>query len=479
MGTAKMKGSPEARIGSLPLPLSERTWSGWLVAGVCATAGIGTWSFVVGGFTAYYVPAGEGTATMIAGALIGQLLVTLSQVPPVAKYGIETLASTKPQLGIRGSYFALIVQYATLIGWNCVLMIFFGRAVASVLTETGIIGPAQVDAVAITSSLIGAGVVFWLLTGGSTSLKYAGSIIAVGVSIIGLWMYGMLFNAYGLDAIAAAAPLAPIENDRLMNFAVGTELLILSTLGWWAYMGSLFRMLNCVSKGVVPSMLSLGFGWAAVGLIGLYSALVVGEPDPTVWMLQIAGPVAGVCVLVFVALANIGSALVGAHAATLGIGQIPAVARRVGWKMKAFIVLIPMLLALLFFPGPFYDNIGTFMAFIGIIIAPICGVQIVDWFVFKRLDDLDLVSLYQHDSRSRYWYFHGFNPAGITALVIGAVVYMLLLDPLTFVPNNTLLRYLTASIPSALAGAVTYWGLTKALRMDAREGTYRLRERDV
>lgn len=445
------------RLGSLPVPLSERKWGGWLAAAVATTAGVASWSFVVGGFTAYYVDARQGTATMIAGALIGQLLVTLSQVPVVTKYGIETLATTKPQLGVKGSIFALIVQYATLIGWNLVLMIFLGRAVASVLVSVGLIGAAQTDVAAIIASLAGAAVVWLILQRGTEGVKYTGAIVATGIVVLGLWLYWLLFATFGLDAIATAPPISPIEDGRLVNYTVGIEILLVSTLGWWAYMGAMFRMVNGAGKGVMPSMLSLGFGWAAVGLIGLYSALAAGEADPTVWMLEVGGPVAGVLVLVFVALANLGSSVVGANAAALGFGQFSPQTQRLSWNAKLAAALGPMALILVFFPDAFYDHIGTFMAFIGIVIAPMVGVQIVDLYVLGRVDTLHVPSLYRHDERSQYWYFHGYNPAGIAALVCGSIVYVLLLDPLTFVPNSWLFQYLTASLPAAAVGGAIYW----------------------
>ncbi|MEO9777995.1 MAG: cytosine permease [Sedimentitalea sp.] len=447
----------EHDFDSLPIPLSARNWGGWAAAAVAATAGIASWSFVVGGFTAYYVDAREGTATMIAGALIGQLLVTLSQVPAVTKYGIETLGSTKAQLGVKGSIISLIVQYMTLIGWNLVLTIFLGRAVASVLVALGAITEAKAGSAAITSSLVGALLVWILLQKGSDGVKSIGVIVASCIVVLMIWMYYLLFANFTMTDILAAEPLGPNEGGRLTNYTTAMELLMVSTLGWWAYMGAMFRMLNHAGKGALPSMVSLGFGWAAAGLIGLYSALAAGEADPTIWILSIAGPTAGVFVLVFVALANLGSTLVGAHAAALGVGQFSPITQRMPWNAKVATAIVPMAVIIVLFPGAFYDNIGTFMAFIGIVIAPMIGIQIVDWFLLHRLDSLHVPSLYWHDRRSRYWYQSGYNVVGIVALACGSLTYVYLLDPLTFVPNNWLFQYTTATLPAAVIGGLVYW----------------------
>lgn len=441
---------------AFPVPLAERTWGGWAAAAVAATAGIASWSFVVGGFTAYYVGAREGTATMLAGALFGQLLVTLAQVPVVTKYGIETLASTKPQMGGKGAAIALIVQYATLVGWNIVLSIFLGRAMASVLQSFDLIAPGALGTTAIVCSALSTGFIWLMLQKGASAVRMVGIVVAIGILVLGAWMYWLLFRHYGLEAVLAAPPIAPLEGGRLVNYQTGFELLLVSTLGWWAYMGAMFRMVDGAGKAVAPSMGSLGFGWAAAGLIGLYSALVAGQADPTIWIVEVGGPVAGVFVLLFVALANVGSITVGVHAAAVGFGQLSRRTQGLSWNAKLFSAIGPMTVVLIVFPTLFYDNVGTFLAIIGVMIAPILGIQIADYYVLRRIDRLHVPSLYRDDARSQYWYARGFNPAGIVALIAGSLAYVALLDPLTFVPNSTLFQYTGATLPAVLVGAGVY-----------------------
>ncbi|MBS3651658.1 cytosine permease [Pseudaminobacter sp. 19-2017] len=444
-------------VESWPVPLAQRTWGGWHAGAVSLTAGVATWSFVVGGFAANYVDARAGTAAMLAGGLISQFLVSLAQIPAVTKYGLETVSTTKPQLGTRGSAFALFIQYLTLIGWNCVLIIFLGRAVSSTLLQLGLITGDMHGSVAIVASVLATFSIWVLLLLGAEGLKYTGVIVAAGIFIIGTWMYVLLFQTYGLAAIVEAKPLAPLPQGRLMNYTIAMEVLLVSSIGWWAYMGSMFRLVNKAGRAVYPSMGSLGFGWAAIGLIGLYSGLIVGQPDPAIWIVEVAGPVAGVGVLLFVIMANLGSAVVASHAAALGVGQVPILNKLLSWPLKTFLVLLPMFIVDIFFPSAFYDNIGTFMAFIGIFIAPLVGVQIVDWFAFRRIDTLHVPSLFRHDQRSCYWYKGGINPPGIVALVLGALTYIALLDPVSFVPNLEMVQYTTATLPSALVGAVVYY----------------------
>ncbi|WP_069814414.1 cytosine permease [Streptomyces sp. TP-A0874] len=449
------QGSIRIRKSSLPIPLGERDWNGFVLGAVCATAGIATWSFVVGGASAFYLNAKMGAAAMLAGGLIGQLLVTLATVPPSTKHGIETVISTKPQLGTRGSYIALFMQYATALGWNAVLMIFFGRSAASVLVITGLIDSSARSTAATALSAAGVVLVWVMVSRGASSLQKAGPVIAITISLMSVYLLVVLFRAHGFNEIFSAAPLDPAPS-RLLNYTSVIELLIVSTWGWWSYMGGMVRMVNTGRKAVLPSMLGLGVAWVVVAIVSLYSSLVTGEPDPTVWAPEIAGQFGGVVVLLFVAFANIGSTLVGAYVATLGVSQIPQVSSRMSWRVVAAVVLSPMLLVVLFFATEFFENVDRFMAFIGLMIAPVVGVQIADWYLLGRRKTMRVSGLYRHNRSSCYWYLGGFNPAGVIALVLGSVTYQLLLNPVTYEPRSPLFKYLTASLPAVLVAAVVY-----------------------
>ena len=82
-----------------------------------------------------------GTLAMIAGSLVGMYFVTVAAMPISVKYGIDTIAACKPQYGSRGSAFGIFAQYASIVGWNCILIILLGRATGNILEAAGWIGP--------------------------------------------------------------------------------------------------------------------------------------------------------------------------------------------------------------------------------------------------------------------------------------------------------------------------------------------------
>lgn len=440
---------------SLPLLLAERNWKPLVLAAVCTSTGVATWSFVIGGSAAIYVGAVAGMIAMTAGALLGQMLVNLATVPVATKHGIETTTSTKPQLGSRGSVIGLGLLLFTSIGWNTVLMIFFGRAAASAMIVLGVAGEGSRDLVATLFSAGGLVVLAFLVTRGARSLSRTGPTIAVCIVILTGWLLYLLLDQFGWPAIATAEPLDPADSFGV-NYTSVFELLVAGTFGWWGYMGGMVRMVSKAGKTILPTMVGLGLAWAVVASVSLFGALMTGEPDPTIWAPMIAGDFTAVIVLIFIALANLGSTLVGIFVSTLAIKQTRGLGRKVSWNTIVVCVATPMLLCIVLIPHLIFDNVPVFMAYLGMMLGPMIGVQIADWYILGRRKTLSVAALYQPGKESAYWYFGGFNPAGILGLILGTLTYAAILNPNTYVPNAAFFQYTTAAIPSVVVGGLVY-----------------------
>ena len=458
---------------SLPIPVAERNWKPLVLAAVCTSTGVATWSFVIGGSAAFYLGAVAGMIAMAAGALLGQMLTNLATVPVAAKHGIETTTWTKPQLGSRGSWIGLALLLFTSIGWNTVLMIFFGRAAASALIVLGIVEEGSRDLTSIVVSAVGLVVIAFFVTRGARSLSASGPVIAICILILTAWLLYLLIDEFGWSAIAAAEPLAPADSHAV-NYTSVFEMLVAGTFGWWGYMGGMVRMVSKAGKTILPTMVGLGLAWAVVASVSLFGALMTGAPDPTIWAPQIAGDFTAVVVLIFIALANLGSTLVGVFVSTLAIKQTRGLGRKVSWNVVVVCVATPMLICLVFFPHVIFDNVPVFMAYLGMLLGPMIGIQIADWYILGRRRTLSIAGLYRPGRESPYWYLGGFNPAGIIALVLGTLTYAAILNPNTYEPNAPFFAYTTAALPSVLMGVLTYVILTKVMQrfLPARPGRH-------
>ena len=156
------KTTSSAVEGSWPVLPSERSWGGRALFGISVSAAIATWCFLIGGYVGNYLPAGVGTIVMIAGALVGILMIFLATVPVATKYGIDSVAASKPQLGTRGSWISLVLLYTTVIGWNCLLLVFLGKAAAEILVTLGIVGEGARPVLISAFGALAVVVVWWL-----------------------------------------------------------------------------------------------------------------------------------------------------------------------------------------------------------------------------------------------------------------------------------------------------------------------------
>jgi NCS1 family nucleobase:cation symporter-1 len=372
---------------------------------------------------------------------------------------------------VAGLWTGIVAQYASSVGWNCILIILLGRSAANVLAAGGVIGEEWVYRVSVIVSLVTIAYVFYLVIGGADSIRNNSIWIAVAVVIAGLAVLVKLVTQYGWDGISAGVP-AYASGDLHLDYTLGFEILVATVLSWWPYMGGIMRMSKSVKQALVPSMICLGMITGVIGLIGLYAGLATGDPDPSISFVKVAGLWMGIVAVAFIALANIGTAIVGVYATGIGLKQIPWLQYRLTWKWTTAIVLAPVAFIAAFVPNWFMDNSLTYMYFLGLVFAPICGIQIVDYYFFRH-QRLDMVSLFDYTPSSRYHFWGGVNPAAFAATAVGFFVYWYLLDPVTYVSHNTAaFKWISASIPSLLSAAVVYAVLTALVVKPLRKGGY-------
>lgn len=459
----------EAVEGSWPLLKSDRDWGRLGVYAVTISAGIAGWAYAIGGAVASYLPAWAGLAAMIGGALLGTYIVFYAAVPISVKYGLDTIAATKPMFGTRGSILTILMQYIAIIGWNCILLILLGKSVGEVLVTGGVISESAQMTYQIVGSLVAIALVFILLMGGASRVRSSSVVIAGLVVASGVILLVFLMTKFGFRAISDAEPLYS-TGDHKLDFTLAFEVFVATLLTWWPYMGSIMRMSRTTGEAKWPAMLCLGGITAAISVLGLFSALVVGSADPAVYMVEVAGVWGGALALAFLGLANVGTAIVGVYVTAIGLKQISALQYRIGWKMTIAVVLIPVAIIAATIPNLFFDKIGQFLAFQGMVFGPICGVMIVDFFLFRK-STVHLPSLYDYTSKSRYHFWGGVNVNAFLAVAAGMGAYFYLLNPYSFASRMPF-EWTTASVPSVLVAMLAYFILTRLVTIPAKKGGY-------
>jgi NCS1 family nucleobase:cation symporter-1 len=456
----------EADKSAWPLLPSERTWGGWKLGISLATAAAATWCYIIGEYVGYYLNFREGFAALFAGSMIGMLIVALAAVPVAMRFGVDSIASSKPQFGSRGWVIPAAMQSVSIVGWNSLLLIFFAKSTTQLLRALGVIGEESGGMLVSATVLLASGLVFLFLLKGSAGVDRVAKILVAHV-FIGMWMLYILVTQRW-DDLSAAAP-AYASTEPLWNYTTGVEIGIVSLLSWWPYIGAMVRMAPNGRTAALPIMVGMGAPVPILSAIGIAGILVLQVSDPSEWMRTVGGPVYGIIALIFVAAANLGTAVAGVYSSSIGLRHFPAL-QNLSWPALLLISILPVGVVGLLIPDLFFANFGTFLAFIGLGFAPLCGIQIVDYYLLRGRR-VDVRGLFEGGPSSTYAYWGGFNPASIVGMAAGVGTYLYLLNPITYVSNSPY-EFLTASLPSMVTAGVAFAIVTLIVNKPAGKGGY-------
>ena len=450
-----------------PLLPSERTWGAARLTLTLATTAAATWCYLIGESVGSYLGFVRGSMALTAGCFIGMLLVLLAAGPACVRFGIDSVAATKPQFGTRGWVVPAVLQAVSIIGWNSLLIIFFAKSAVQLAVALGLLAPAAGGGARVPLlTLFACAVIFTALRRGATGVSLVSNILFAHV-FVGLWMLYLIVSHRWPELVAARPALAAPQ--PLWNYTTGVELGIGTTLSWWPYIGAMIRMAPNGRTVVLPVMLGMCLPVPLLSLIGLAGVLVLKTSDPSQWLRTVGGPTYAVVSLAFVTAANFGTTTAGIYASAVGLRNFQALQRR-SWTTLLLFTIMPVACVGIFIPELFFAKFGNFLALIGVAFAPLCGIQIMDYFVLRRRR-LDVRAMYTQGPAQPYSFWGGVNPAALAALAAGCATYVLLLNPISY-RSSSWYPHLTASLPAAASAALVYF-LASSLVMRAGRGGYR------
>jgi NCS1 family nucleobase:cation symporter-1 len=347
------------------------------------------------------------------------------------------------------------------------LIIFFAKSAVQLCVALGVLDAGGQHAAWVPLlTVFACMIIFAALRRGATGVSMVSNILVAHV-FIGLWMLYLLVSRRWPELIAAQ-PVAASPNP-LWNYTTGVELGIGATLSWWPYIGAMIRMAPSGRSIVLPVMLGMAAPVPLLSLIGLAGSLVLKSSDPTEWLRTVGGSTYAIVSLSFVTAANFGTTTAGIYASAIGLRNFAFLQKRT-WTTLLLITIAPVTLVGIFIPELFFAKFGNFLALIAVAFAPLCGIQIIDYFALRR-GRIDIRALYADPPRGAYAFWRGVNPAALFALGTGCATYIALLNPLSY-HSAPLYPYVTASLPAAAAAALSYL-LGSLLVMRAGRGGYR------
>ena len=451
-----------------PLLPVERTWGSWRLFAVGVVIVAATWSYIIGEYVGYYLGMRPGISAMVVGTMLGMLFVFLAVAPVSVRYGIDSIASAKPVFGNRGYLLTVILQFLWIGCWTNILIVYFAKAGYELLTVSGIVDTGGSHATVAVLVVVGCIVTGWTLLNGAQTIQKVSNVLFLFIVGVGAWLIIMLMTHHS-EAIAAAQPAYASESPT-WNYMVGVEILFVTYLGWWPFLGAIFRVVPDMKVATVPGMIGLSIAGPLLAIVGLAAILALGVSDPAKWMVELGGPIYGSIVLVFVICANLGTTMLSVYAMGLGLRQVPGL-DRLSWRVILAVCLIPIAVLGVIDPELLFSSFfGAFLAFFGAVLGPVVAVTLVDYLILRR-QVLNVRAIYDTSPDSPYAFFGGFNLVAIVSVVVGFFVYNYLLDPLTYV-SNTPFEYVTASGPTIVITGVVYWILTKIINVPAKKGAY-------
>ena len=449
----------DVTLTDLPLLPHERIWGFWQHSWVNVGLAIATWAFLQGAAVAYYVGFVQAIATVIIGYGVSVLAVALAPCLPSVKYGIEQFVGLRSTFGEVGARLVMITMSTVLAAaWSAVLAIMFGHGLVVVANQVFGIELSQAGAAASLLALIAITVSALILARGPVSVEAVCRVLAPLLLIILVGIIVIVFSHNTWGELAALAPLGGLSDDPHLSFVLAVELSIAGGFAWWPNLGNLARLTRTSRAAFWPNWLGVFGASVVAAVVGAVAALSLQVEEPTQWFIPLAGIGVGVVALAVVCLANITAILSQGYASMVALkGGGGRFFRVAAWPWLIAAILVPAAV-LVFFPAAVYDNYGRFLSWGAIVLAPLCAVQIVDYFLLRRRQ-ISVRDLFLPAAQSAYGYWKGVNYAAFAAVAAGALTYSLLLNPVSYEPS-AVFRYTTASLPAFVVAGVVHYVLT-------------------
>jgi NCS1 family nucleobase:cation symporter-1 len=455
----------EALFGRLPLLRGEREYSTKGILATGFTYAVAAWCFLIGGYAANVVGAVQGVVTLVAGCVLGVTLSAAASALACNRYGLEQIDYTKSCFGQKGAKVILVFYVVNQIGWTGMILVMFGRGVANVVAALGGRGDEWLIRIAVAAGIV---VAYLIVVRGVHILNVFNSIVTPGLLAITALLFYVIFRHGGWAAVVAKSPLDPVADPRL-GYVIALEYGLGAGFSWWPGIGFLTRNTDSQRNSLYPQVLTMGLGMGVVCCTGLLAGLLYRSYDPTVWMIQAGGRLLGALALALVAIANISASAIMMYTAALACRHVARL-RKLPWRTLTAITFVPVL-AYALVPELLYAKGSAFLAYNATMFAPISGVVLVDYLVLRR-GRLNASQIFEDDPAGDYHFTRGFNLPALGCVLLGQLLYVWLLDPVSLQARGPVLA-LTASGPAVLSAALLYLLIARVWLLPAGLGGYR------
>ena len=303
--------------------------------------------------------------------------------------GTETRLSTYNVIlfsfGRAGSHIVNLILAITLFGWYGVTAALFGSALSQSVEDTFLVS------VSPHIFTIAGGVLMVVTT--IYGFRAIDRLSRIAVPLLAaLLLYGVWAVLDGAS-IAELSGVAGRPHERLTSISAGISIVIGSFFVGVTLVPDLSRFARGRRDAITGAFLSYGIGFPVILLLSGLPVLVSAEPDLITSMTSLGLGIPALIVLVF---ATWTTNINNLYSASLSIARILPKVR--DWVITLVSGVIGTLLAL----AGIMDHFVGFLILLGIIVPPIAGVYLVNYFLIRptriNVEQLDAVPDFRWDA---------------------------------------------------------------------------------
>ena len=348
-----------------PVPAAE-TVSGTAIAVVIIGVSITLPAFLVGTELMAALGLIKGALAIILGgfltACIGYLTMRVGTDTRLSTYNIILYC-----FGRAGSRLVNLILATTLFGWFGVTAALFGHALSQAVDDAfGVLVPHPIFTVA-------GGVLMVATT--IYGFRAINRLSRVAVPLLAaLLLYGVLRVLDGAS-LAELSSVAGQRHEELASIPAGISIVIGSFFVGVTIAPDLARFARGRRDAITGSFLSYGVGFPLVLLLAGLPVLVSTEPDLITSMTSLG---LGIPVLIVMVFATWTTNINNLYSASLSIARMMPRVR--DWVITLVSGVIGTLLAL----AGIMEHFVEFLILLGIIVPPIAGVYLADYFLLRQ-----------------------------------------------------------------------------------------------
>ena len=370
-----------------PVPAAESV-SGIAIAVVIIGVSITLPAFLVGTeLMAALGLVGGGLAIFLGGfltACIGYLTMRVGTETRLSTYNIIRFC-----FGRAGSRMVNLILATTLFGWFGVTAALFGRALSEAVDDAfGVLVPHPIFTIA-GGALMVATTIY--------GFRAINRLSRVAVPLLAALLL------YGVWAVLDGASLAELSSvtgqphEGIASVSAGISIVIGSFFVGVTIVPDLARFARGRHDAITGSFLSYGLGFPVVLLLAGLPVLVSAEPDLITAMTSLG---LGIPVLIVMVFATWTTNINNLYSASLSIARMMPRVR--DWVITLVSGVIGTLLAL----AGIMEHFVEFLILLGIIVPPIAGIYLADYFLLRQtridVDQSDPVPDFRWDAMAAW-----------------------------------------------------------------------------